>query len=156
MSREEIRAIFLDVMAKNKITPQHVPTERVFDYSRRKQIEKSSRRYFVVKGFAKFRCPKHRAWPSAHSWCFVDLKTLSIVHRYKQSCKRCNFTVEPIFVDEDVLENMLQNGVSQFMYRRGWKKRPKRKNTRRMTRKVPHDTRRCSRCKDKRRNCSKI
>lgn len=154
ISDETFKTIFLEVMATNKITAEHIPVEDPFKYSRRKVLEKSSARYFAVKGFAKFSCPQHRVWPSAHSWCFVDLKAQSICHRYTQSCKRCNYKVEPRYVDEDVVLNMAQYVVNQFLYRIGWKTRPKRSKDARITNNKPHDTRRCSRCKDKKRNCS--
>lgn len=149
-------SIFQDVMARNKISPGLVPAENAFNFSRRKKIEVSSERYFVIKGFATFSCPKHRVWPSAHAWCFIDLKTQSLRHRYKQRCKKCNYSAKPIFAEE-AFENMMQKAVNKFLRRRGLKKRIKRlKNMRRTTHKIPHDTIRCERCKDKRSNCSKI
>lgn len=145
-------AIFQEVMIKNKIFPDLVPAETPFNYSRRRQIEKSSKRYFVVKGFAKFSCPKHRVWPSAHAWCFIDLKTQSIRHRYRQVCKKCKYSAPPMF-DKESLASMAQKGVNDYLSRKGLKKRPRKVKSVRMTHKTPHDRKRCFCCKDKGKKC---
>lgn len=63
----------------------------------------NSKRYFEVKGFAWFSCPeRHKRWPSAHSWCFLDLKEQEICYRDKQKCNKCNLSAKPEFQKESI------------------------------------------------------
>lgn len=78
-----------------------------------------SRRYFEVKGFAWFNCPlQHHSWPSAHSWCIIDLKTQTICYRYKQTCKKCERTAHPQFTEESI-EQMADYVVESYLRRIG-------------------------------------
>ena len=125
-------------------------------YTSLKRLERESKRYFAVKGFAVFRCPvEPRTWASAHTWCYMDLKTQTIHQHYTQDCRKCETEVLPNY-DEAAVEHMAEYAVSQFLHRTGRGERPQRSyDPNRKTKKRYHDKKRCGRCKAMKGNCSK-
>lgn len=102
ISKEEIKEIILREMDEQGVKVTDIPKETEF---RGPKYHGGSKRYFSTKGFAWFTCKKHngdRHWPSAHAWCFIDLKEQEICHRYTQDCKRHNTKAElgPEFTEE--------------------------------------------------------
>ena len=118
---------------------------------------KKSQRYFEVKGFAWFGCPrKHHRWPSAQSWCFMDLKTQTICYRDAQKCKKCESKASPEFTRE-ALERMAKYAVKSFLIETRRERRvyhPRSTDTE-DTQGGPHDEGRCGRCQRLGRSCWK-
>ena len=144
-------------MFSEGVESTRIPTEKPFKNNRR--LEKSSKRYFWVKGFAKFKCSVHqkRGWRSAHGWFVMDLRTQTICHRYQQGCKKCNKMAKAHLVDRHVLHRMVKHAIRQYKRRMGLEIKPQRSMFRtRKIQKKPHDRKRCGRCQEKRRNCSKM
>ena len=143
-------------MAKEEVKEENVPMEGPF-ISPNKASD--SKRYFEAKGFAWFSCPqKHNRWPSAHSWCFIDLKTQSICYRDNQGCRKCDSTIAPEFQRESV-ERMARYVVKKFLRRTG--RRPIGKHSHHSASAPeeiqggPHDVQRCGKCKRLGRSCWK-
>ncbi len=103
-------------MDRNNVRAEQVPEETKFTYPKN---HRNSFRYFLTKGFAWFTCKKHdsdRHWPSAHAWCFIDLKEQKICYRYSQKCKKDNAKAKPgpEFI-EDALQKMAEWVVKGFL-----------------------------------------
>ena len=162
ISPDDIKDIIKEAMHAEGITRRDVPRE--WEFTSPKDVKDKSKRFFEVKGFAWFACPKrhkywhkrHKYWPSAHSWCFMDLKTRTICYRDKQKCKKCESKASPEFM-EDALEIMAEYAVESFLIRTGRKqldKDPKSTDTKK-TNGGPHDEERCGRCRRLKRSCWK-
>jgi len=154
-SRAEIKSIILEVMGEENVTPSQVPNEGGFSMDKADY----SKRYFETKGFAWFCCPrKHNRWPSAHSWCYMDLKKQEICYRDQQKCRKdsCETEVQPGFTEESV-EKMARYAVKQFLIRTG--RRPRGRRVPRgddgdmKTDGGPHDQSRCGKCQRLGRSC---
>ena len=164
ISPAAIRAIIRRIMEEHKVKEQDIPDEGVYIPP---HSPKSSKIYFEVKGFAWFTCPKKhwnpklhcetiKRWPSAHSWCFIDLKTQTICYRDKQQCKKCNSEAQPgpEFMEE-VIERMATFAVRGYLIRTGRLKVPQRSTDTNETEGGPHDEERCGKCKRLGRSCWK-
>ena len=154
MSKAAIKKIIRDAMAEKGVEERDVPDEAPFISPAYAQ---SSKRYIEVKGFAWFSCPKkHHRWPSAQSWCFIDLKEQEICYRDNQKCKKCNSGASPEFTRESI-EKMAQYAVKKFLIKT---KRlvpefnPSNASTDE-TQGGPHDEGRCGKCKRLGRSCWK-
>ena len=150
----EIKEIINDIMEEEEVYPMDIPREGLFHPAK---VNKKSLRYYSTKGFAWFCCPKrHHRWPSAHSWCYLDLRKQKIcTHRYKQQCKVCDTSVSPEFSSE-AIEHMARYAVEQYLYRTGLRKRTyrgPREGDGRMTNNKPHDEERCTKCQELGRSC---
>ena len=140
--------IIAEVMEENNVSPDDIPVENPFDPSRPASQIDGSKRYFHVKGFARFNEhddddhveedeedesdgddePRYsyrvlgarctRTWPSAHAWCIMDLKEQKIVKRYPQDCQRCDGSAQPEF-DEEAIRRMAEYAVKSFLIRSG-------------------------------------
>ncbi len=150
---DKIKKIILEVMEEQDLYPMDFPREGRFDPAR---VNKKSLRYYSTKGFAWFCCSKgHHRWPSAHSWCYLDLRKQRICsYRYQQQCKKCEASVNPEF-SEEAVEYMAKYAVEQYMLRTGLKKSVYRgpSGDSRMTNNKPHDEDRCAKCKHLGRSC---
>ena len=155
-SAAEIKEIILAVMAEERVLSSQVPNEGGFSVA----SASYSKRYFETKGFAWFSCPKqHNRWPSAHSWCFLDLKRQEICYRDKQNCRKdsCETPVNPGFTEEAV-KKMAQYAVKQFLIRTGRMTRTPREGRDDGglgTEGGPHEEERCGRCRRLGRSCWK-
>ena len=154
-SQDEIKEIILEIMRGENVTPSQVPYEGAFSID----SASYSKRYFETKGFAWFCCPmQHNRWPSAHSWCYLDLKKQEICYRDQQNCRKdnCETAVQPGFTEEAV-EKMARYAVKQFLIRTGRKSRGPRAarndDDGMMTNGGPHDERRCGKCQRLGRSC---
>lgn len=149
--RDIVKAIILDAMKNKGIDPGCIPTEKCFNWNKRRQ---KSKRFIETKGYAWFKCHRQHKWSSAHAWAIIDLKTQTLYYRYKQDCKKCNQSGFPNFT-EDSLEVMSAYAVDEFLYRMRWQERPKKVMITRRTRRRPHDRKRCGKCKYLKRRCFK-
>ena len=154
MSTAAIKKIIQDAMARENVKEKDIPEEGPFISPAHAQ---SSKRYIEVKGFAWFSCPKkHHRWPSAQSWCFIDLKRQEICYRDYQKCKKCNSGASPEFTRESI-EKMAQYAVKRFLIKT---KRlvpefnPSNASTDE-TQGGPHDEGRCGRCNRLGKSCWK-
>lgn len=144
---ETIKQIIRDAMSARGIKDDHIPEEGPFISPEK---AKGSRRYFEVKGFAWFSCPKrHKHWPSAHSWCFIDLKKQNICYRDTQKCKKCESTAEPEFTRESI------ERMAEFVIRRLLGVYNPNTSDTSETEGGPHDKERCGKCKRLGRSCWK-
>ena len=98
---QRIKDIIRDALDEYDISARRIPYE--YQPFRTPHDAQRSRRYLEVRGFAWFSCPqKHHRWASANAWCFIDLKKQAICYSYKQSCKKCESKVKPVFLDDSV------------------------------------------------------
>ena len=126
-----------------------------------------SRRYFRVKGFARFQRHQKprgghcgRTWPSAHAWCIMDLKEQGIILKFGQDCQKCEGMVFPEF-DEEALERMADYAVDSYLRKIG--ALPRQHEPLDMSDlgdaledgKPPHDEKRCHMCQSLGRSCWK-
>ena len=134
-------------MEENGINKKDIPEETPFTLSL--DLYRSER-YYEVKGFAWFSCPeKDKGWPSAHSWCVIDLKKQIICFSYTQDCNRCESEANPKFPDES-LEKMAQYAVKKYKIKTGELAavfNPRIEETRGDPERGPHDEMRCSKCR---------
>ena len=153
-SASDIQSIILKVMTAEGVYPSQIPNEMGFSVA----CASNSKRYFETKGFAWFCCPKnHNRWPSAHSWCFLDLKKQVICYRDTQQCRKnqCETPVNPGFTAEAV-EKMAKYAVNQFLIRtKRMVRSPKfgGDDGGMMTDGGPHDQARCGKCLRLGRSC---
>lgn len=146
---KEKKKIICKAMEEERIEPSGIPSEQPFQLS---HVKKSSTRYFEMKFFAWFTCPKkHHRWASANARCYIDLKQQAIGYRYKQKCRKdnCVTLVNPRFPRKE-LEKMAKHAVSQFFERISKKKRKRKEDeedTRLGVSSGPHDQGRCDKCK---------
>jgi hypothetical protein len=148
-----------EVMRKNGVNPKDIPKESWVLYLDPQSIRKSLR-YYRVKGFAWFlnhgSC--FRTWPSAHSWCVMDLKAQTIVHKYTQFCQKCEGESQPYF-DENAIRSMAEYAVKSYLRRTG--RLPYDFSEMRSALdddkddRGPHDEGRCSMCKELGHSCWK-
>ena len=133
------------------MTTEEIPWENRFTSP---QEARYSERYFEAKGFAWFRCQEDgKCWPSAHAWCFIDLKKQRICYRYKQNCKKCEFRTKPGFT-ESAVTRMARFVVEKYLIRIGELEiLPVSGNDGTMTKGGPHDQDRCGKCKALGRSC---
>ena len=150
--------IIKEVMKENGVDPKRIPTDSGVVYTDPQSI-RNSLRYYCVKGFAWF--PYHgscrRKWPSAHSWCVMDLKAQTIVHRYAQSCKTCEGKSKPDF-DNDAIRRMAEYAVKSYLRMTGqlpYDFSEMRSALDDKDERGPHDEGRCSMCKLLGRSCWK-
>ncbi len=159
ISIDAIKAIILKEMARQNVNAEEIPKERVFTLPKN---HKNSKRYFETKGLAWFVCMKshnkgnYKRWPSAHSWCFIDLKEQKICYRDKQQCNVHNTTAEngPEFTKE-ALEKMAKYAVEGFLIKMGLGLPPGRSTRTKQTEGGPHDKARCGKCTRLGRSCWK-
>lgn len=146
----EVRRIIQEAMNDKGITPGDIPMEKPFDTRKQKRriIAKTSKRYFEARGLAWFSCPRYdKQWRSDIAWCYMDLRTQTVCYRYIQGCRRCNSTDSPKFIPK-ALERMADFATNQFLYRSGWKAKPKKRKNGFKRTWIPHDRRRCSKCQE--------
>ena len=155
ISPDDIKAIIKKAMEEEGVRRRDIPPED--EFTTPENVKYKSKRFFEVKGFAWFACPKRdRYWPSAHSWCFMDLKKQTICYRDKQKCQKCESKASPEFTEE-ALERMAEYAVESFLRRTGKKQvdqDPKSTDTQ-DTQGGPHDEERCDRCRRLKRSCWK-
>ena len=133
------------------------------DFVSPKKHEKSVR-YFEAKGFAWFTCKKphdnkgnFKCWPSAHSWCFIDIKKQEICYRDEQKCKAHNTAAQlgPEFTEE-AIQKMAKWVVKGFLIKtRRIQYVPRESTDTDQTEGGPHDEGRCGKCKRLGRSCWK-
>ena len=148
------REILQEAMSKYGLEARRIPRERAFNFRNIKAIQKRSRRYIEAQGFARFQCRRmHKKWPSAHSWCFFDMKKQTICYRYSQDCKKCNLSDTPMF-SEATLRSMADHAARRLCKRLGvaHQVRPTRARATAVTRRF-HDKRRCEKCTIFKRRC---
>ena len=154
VSSEAIRDIIKAAMEAENVRERDIPTEHYFASP---EDGANSKRYFEVKGFAWFVCPRNdNRWPSAQSWCFMDLKKQAICYRDKQDCKKCESKASPEFTEE-ALKRMAEYAVKSFLIRTG-KRHHEYRPRGDMDGAVgggPHDEERCARCRRLGRSCWK-
>ena len=142
-----VKRIIKAAMDKKGVYKEKIPQERAFTSPK---DARGSKRYFEVKGFAWFRCPgRDNRWPSAHSWCFIDLKTQTICYRDTQDCRKCESEADPEFTEES-LERMAEYAVKRYLIKTGELDsvfNPSIGDSDRETQGGPHDEDRCSRCR---------
>ncbi len=146
-------------MAEQNVKVTDIPADLMFTHP---SNHKKSKRYFEVKGFAWFTCKKShdkgnfRHWPSAHAWCFIDLKEQRICYRDVQECKEDNSRTDSPEFTEEALKRMIKYVVTSFLIRTGKKSIPQRADTEtEQTDRGPHDERRCGKCQRLGRSCWK-
>ena len=171
--------IIAEVMEEKNVSPDDIPVENPFVPSRPANQIDGSKRYFHVKGFARFnehdvadddhvqedesddddepRCT--RTWPSAHAWCIMDLKEQKIVKRYPQECQRCEGSAQPEF-DEEAIRRMAEYAVKSFLIRSGKLQRDPfdfrdLRDSLDHEGQQPHDEARCARCRERGQSCWK-
>ena len=150
----KIKEAILKVMKQENVHPDDIPPEPAPQFP---ADVSHSKRYFNTKGCAWFSCPqKHHRWPSAHGWCYLDLKKQEIRFRFKQKCKKCDQEAPPEFSLEAV-KIMATYAVKQYLKRIG-----KKVEGSAATREgpviedgKPHDEARCGMCQHQGRSCWK-
>ncbi len=114
------RRCIADVMEEKDVDVFDIPNEPPFYLEELSSIRSSSQRFFMCRAFAMFdrhhKCS--RRWGSARAWCIIDLKSQTIIHRFKQDCKSCNRGVTPEY-DEEAVERMAEYAVTTFLRRSG-------------------------------------
>ncbi len=110
LSKDGIKSIILDVMIANGISSQDIPCERKFD---KDKVSPYSLRFFATKEMAQFYCSKCKQNSHSMAYCYLDLKTSSICHRFLKDCKHCKNWTRPTF-RADAIETMAQNSVRQY------------------------------------------
>ena len=147
ISPAAIKRIIADAMADNNVTKEDIPNEPAFTTPAK---ARGSKRYFETKGFAWLNCPGgDNRWPSAHCWCFIDLKKQTICYRDPQDCKKCESEVDPEFTEESV-ERMAEYAVRGFLIKTGELHavfNPRVDDDDMGTQRGPHDEERCGRCR---------
>jgi hypothetical protein len=142
-------------MAEKDITRGEIPSEHQFTTPGN---AKNSKRYFETKGFAWFKCPsRDNCWPSAHAWCFIDLKKQTICHRDPQDCRKCECEVDPEFTEESI-EKMAEYATKRYLIKTGELEavfNPRIGDDDRETQGGPHDEERCGKCRRLGRSCWK-
>ena len=154
ISSDAVQAIIKEAMAKENIKEIDIPQEGPFTSPK---YHNNSKRYFESKGFAWFSCPnKHHRWPSAQSWCFIDLKTQTICYRDKQKCKKCESEAPPEFMKESI-EKMAAYVVRKFLIKTKRLQPVNNHDTSgaAQTQGGPHDEERCGKCKRLGKSCWK-
>lgn len=112
-----IMSIIQDSMEDEGITREDIPEEKKFTSPAK---AKHSKRYFEVKGFAWFSCPRRdNRWPSVNSRCIIDLKRQTICYRYSQDCRKCESSADPEFPVESI-EKMAEFAVRQCRIKTGY------------------------------------
>ena len=162
ISPAAIRAIILKELAMHEVNTEFdIPDERYF---RSPENHEGSLRYFESKGFAWFTCKKQhkpnnkiKRWPSAHSWCFIDLKKQEICYRYEQECNAHNIVAQPgPEFTEEAIQKMAKLVVNRFLIKTGRIRYVPRVSTNTdKTEGGPHDEGRCGKCKRLGRSCWK-
>ena len=160
MSRSVVKEIIKDLMDEYDIKAKRIPYE--YHPFRTPQQARGSRRYYEVRGFAWFHCPlKHHSWASAHSWCFIDLKTQTICYKDKQNCKKCESRANPQFTEESV-EIMADIVIERYLRSIGKWYSPSGSSDNdsdsdggsvQRTSRGPHDQERCGKCRRLGRRC---
>ena len=162
MSRSVVKEIIKDAMDYHDVKARRIPYE--YHPFRTPQHAAGSRRYFEVRGFAWFYCPrKHHRWASAHTWCFIDLKTQTICYQDKQNCRKCESKAYPHFTEESV-ETMADIVVERYLRRIGRWYSPSESSDDGSSDNIsdtdtnkttggPHDEDRCGKCRRLGRRC---
>ena len=156
--------IIAEVMEEKNVSPDDIPVESPFVPSRPANQIDGSKRYFRVKGFAWFREHDNdgitctRTWPSAHSWCIMDLKQQRIVKRFSQDCQKCEGSAQPEF-EEEAIRRMAEYAVKSYLIRSGKLQRDPLSYVRDPLDdhegQQPHDQARCGMCQALGRSCWK-
>ena len=153
-------------MQKYNVKEQDIPDEGVYEPP---YYPKRSLRYIEVKGFAWFtcKCPKThynpkqkhttiKRWPSAHSWCFIDLKKQKICYRDTQKCNKCNSIAKPgPEFTEEAIEKMAEFVVKGYLIRTDRMEYTPRSTDTVETEGAPHDETRCGKCRRIGKSCWK-
>jgi len=150
------------------VHPSDIPSDDAINIDDDHDLEriKSSKRYFLVKGFAWFN--EHiardgwsglgcsRTWPSAHSWCIVDLKMQRIGRRLGQKCQKCEASALPEY-DNEALERNAKYAVRSYLRLTGRLERDPLGDWSDVSNAIdsnqPHDQRRCEMCQILGRSC---
>ena len=140
-------------MKKNYVYRDKILWERKFHSPKDTD---DSERYYDVKGFALYTCPKTgRRWASAQSWGIIDLKKEEICYDFPQYCNKCEGKANPEFTEESI-ERMAEYAVRQHLIKKRKEIhavfKPRGDDDRHET-KGPHDEKRCGKCRALRRNC---
>ncbi len=149
-----IKETILDIMKEHRVHPQDIPPEPKPHFPCELL---GSLRYFNTKAFAWFSCPKrHKRWPSAHAWCYLDLKEMEICYRFLQECNQCNKDAQPEFSVESV-KRMATFAVQMYLRRTGKLVREDHSfHSEPLTAEgKPHDEDRCGKCQYLGRSCWK-
>jgi len=168
MASSDPRDIIVEVMEEKDVDPSDIPRDDTINIDNDHDLEssriKSSKRYFLVKGFAWFK--KHeqpdgtsqcsRTWPSAHSWCIVDLKMQRIGRRLSQKCQICEGSALPEY-DNEALKQMAEYAVRSYLRLTGRLERDPLGDWSDVSNVIdsnqPHDEGRCEMCKILGRSC---
>ena len=166
MASPESLDIIVEVMEENDVHPRDIPSDDAININNGHDLEriKSSKRYFLVKGFAWFK--KHeqsdgtswcsRTWPSAHSWCIVDLKMQRIGRRLGQKCQKCEGNALPEY-DDEALKQMAEYAVRSYLRLTGRLERDPLGDWSDVSNAIdsnqPHDEGRCEMCQILGRSC---
>ena len=155
--------IIVEVMEENDVHPGDIPSDDAINIDDNHDLEtiRSSERYFLAKGFARFnnheqpsRCS--RTWASAHSWCVVDLKMQRIGRRLSQKCQKCEGSALPEY-DNEVLKRMAGYAVRSYLRLTGRLERDPLGDWSDVSDAIdsnqPHDEERCEMCKILGRSC---
>ena len=137
-------------MTDRDIKEEDIPGESPFTVPAK---HKHSCRYFTGKAFAWFSCPnKHKYWPSAHSRCFLDLKTQTLCFRYTQECNRCDDGAAVPGYPATSVKIMAERAVNQYLIKTGKLRIDVDPSINRTEegkpQSGPHDEQRCSKCQE--------
>jgi len=160
MASSDTRDIIVEVMEENDVHPSDIPDDNAINIEDDHDLKriKSSRRYFLVKGFAWFKKHEHpdrtsrcsRTWPSAHSWCIVDLKRQRIGRWLRQNCRACEGRSLPEY-EERVLKRMAEYAVRSYLRLTGRLERDPLEDWSDVSNAIesnqPHDEERCEMCR---------
>ena len=147
LSATAVTEIIQEASAKKNVKQSDIPEEEPFTTPENAQ---HSKRYFEVKGYARFFCENNHRWVSGHSWCFVDLKKQVICYRDTQKCWKCPSKTTPEFTRE-CFQEMAMFVVHMYLIktrqaRTGFSYRTARQQG-------SHITAYCSKCKRLGRGC---
>lgn len=164
MAVNVVQEIIAEVMKREGVKPEDIPEDSDIDPSKVDQIKSPRcKRYFCCKGFAHFKTHEDpsggghtKSWPSAHSWCTLDLKKQCIAYRWIQKCNKCEGESKPWF-DEEALEKMAEFVVNLYLIKIRAREREERdiNDGRRRSGRGPHDQARCGMCKAQGGSCWK-
>lgn len=144
-------------MTEKGITTDEIPREnQVNDPSIPDSINRS-KRYFRVRGFARFR--EHdgcrRTWASVNGWAVMDLKQQVLCYRYSEECRSCKGSSQPNF-DNEALAKMANWATDKYLERCGRLRRsPLDMSAMQdsLPTRGPHDMDRCEMCRRLGREC---
>ena len=149
------------VMRGKNVDPDEIPDEERFDFVAIRRFRRS-KRYYRIKGFASFSCPRcRRSWHSAHSWCVLDLREQYVAHKFGQECQMCKRKAKPRYTkpvySRDDMTKMAEFAVDMYLRKIGrlpWRSKEVDAPVV-VTGRPPHDEGRCEMCKALGRSCWK-